>query len=281
MRPIERFLQKPKSFWACVRFFSQEIGYSKHGTIIVPTLEDMLAVCVEAELDLSLLMLDDGVSELAHDLIAYFKERSRVLCEVVEPNLMNAEQAKKLFGELFDELDPKCPIPMNKQRKEKRAPAFLTGIVNMMVEQYSQGLPCDYDPRKLTTITRDGTPVRTLARRMDGAFPSVLNPVAVWEVKEYYYTTTFGSRVADGVYETLLDGVELENLHGTKGIKVKHYLMADAHYTWWTRGKPYLCRMFDMLHMGYVDEILFGTEVVAQMPRIVTEWVNVLENRGS
>ena len=23
---------------------------------------------------------------------------------------------------------------------------------------------------------------------------------------EYYYTTTFGSRVADGVYETLLEG---------------------------------------------------------------------------
>jgi len=28
----------------------------------------------------------------------------------------------------------------------------------------------------------------------------------------YYYTTTFGSRVEDGVYETLLDGMELEEL---------------------------------------------------------------------
>jgi hypothetical protein len=28
-----------------------------------------------------------------------------------------------------------------------------------------------------------------------------------------------------------------------------------------------------MLHMGYVDEVLFGREVVAEMPRIVKEWV--------
>lgn len=55
----------------------------------------------------------------------------------------------------------------------------------------------------------DGVPLWTLARRVEGAFPSPVNPVAVWEIKEYYYTTTFGSRVADGVYESLLDGMEL------------------------------------------------------------------------
>ena len=48
-------------------------------------------------------------------------------------------------------------------------------------------------------------PLRTLARRIDGAFPSAVNPVAVREIKEYYHTTAFGSRVADGVYETQID----------------------------------------------------------------------------
>ena len=66
-------------------------------------------------------------------------------------------------------------------------------------------------------------PVRTLARRVDGAFPSSINPVAIWEVKEYYYTTTFGSRVADGIYESLLDGLELEELKEHENIEVKHY----------------------------------------------------------
>ena len=94
---------------------------------------------------------------------------------------------------------------MNKQSGNKKAPAFFTGIINMLIEAYSEGLACDFNPMRLTTITRDRTPLRTLARRVDGAFPSVVNPIAIWEIKEYYYTTTFGSRVADGVYETLLD----------------------------------------------------------------------------
>jgi len=121
--------------------------------------------------------------------------------------------------------------------------------------------------------------LRTLARRIDGAFPSIINPIAVWEIKEYYYTTTFGSRVADGVYESLLDGMEIEEMREREGVHVKHYLFVDAHYTWWECGKSYLCRLIDMLHMGYVDEILFGSEVVDELPRIVGEWLAVLRKR--
>lgn len=39
-------------------------------------------------------------------------------------------------------------------------------------------------PRSLTTVTRDGKPLRTLARWVDGAFPDTVNPIAVWEVKD-------------------------------------------------------------------------------------------------
>ena len=98
-------------------------------------------------------------------------------------------------------------------------------------------------------------------------------------IKEYYYTTTFGSRVADGVYETLLDGMELEELREHEGIDVRHYLMTDAHFTWWDCGRSYLCRFVDMLHMGFVDEVLFGREVIEEMPRIVAEWVELERNR--
>ena len=73
--------------------------------------------------------------------------------------------------------------------------------------------------------------------------------------------------------------MEIEELREHESIDVKHYLMVDAYDTWWKLGKAYLCRMFDMLHMGYVDEILFGREVVEEMPRIVAEWVNLLEQR--
>ena len=162
---------------------------------------------------------------------------------------------------------------MNKQKGDKRAPAFLTALVNMLTEKHCSGQPCDYDPRELTTVTVDGAPLRTLARRVDGAFPSAVNPKAIWEIKEYYYTTTFGSRVADGVYETLLDGMELEELHEHEHIKILHYLIVDAHFTWWKCGKPYLCRIFDMLHMGHVDEVLFGYKVIERWGDIVESWL--------
>lgn len=148
----------------------------------------------------------------------------------------------------------------------------------MLIEANSNGLPCDFDPRELTTVTRDGAPLRTLARRVDGAFPGAVNPVAIWEVKEYYYTTTFGSRVADGVYETLLDGMELEELREHENLRVLHYLMLDAHYTWWDCGKSYLCRIIDMLHMGYTDEVLFGYEVVERLPELVKGWAGLISN---
>lgn len=149
----------------------------------------------------------------------------------------------------------------------------------MLIEANSEGLPCDHNPMELTAITVQGAPLRTLARRVDGAFPSTINPIAVWEIKEYYYTTTFGSRVADGVYETLLDGMELEELREHEKIDVKHYLMVDDYNTWWNMGRSYLCRMVDMLHMGYVDEVLFGSEVLEKLPAIVKEWVAIAKKR--
>ena len=273
MKPNEKFLKKPKSFWANVRSISQVVGYSKDRKIIAPKAWQMVAAFSKLKLDGDLLTSGGSMTELAQDLEEYFEERAHVLSNAVEPKLMNANQARSLFDVIWQQFDHKCPIPMNKQNGEKKAKAFFTALVNMMVERYSQGLPCDYDPRRLTTITRDRAPLRTMARRVDGAFPSTVNPIAIWEIKEYYYTTTFGSRIADGVYETLLDGMEIEELREHEDISVKHYLMVDGYSTWWEDGKSYLCRIFDMLHMGYVDEVLFGREVVEEMPRIVGEWV--------
>jgi len=205
-------------------------------------------------------------------LYRYFTYRANVLNRFAEPRLMDVERAKYEFEQLRAKLSPQCPIPLNKQTGDKKAPAYFTGIINILIEANAHGLPCDYSPRKLTTVTRDGEPLRTLARQVDGAFPSVVNPIAVWEIKEYYYTTTFGSRVADGVYETLLDGMELEELREHENIHVKHYLMIDAHYTWWDCGRSYLCRVIDMLHMGY--------EVIERLPSIVKEWTSIARRRN-
>jgi len=233
MKADPRFAALPKSFWAAVRSVSQEVGYTIRGgnQVKVPTIGEIRQAFENLHLNPGHIGDAKNPTGLARTLLAYYEHRAKILNKFVEPRLMDARRAKSEFDALKKKLKPSCPIPLNKQKGKKRAPAYFTGIVNMLIEAHSKGLACDYDPRELTTVTRDGIPLRTLARRVDGAFPSAVNPVAIWEVKEYYYTTTFGSRVADGVYETLLDGMELEELREHENVKVLHYLMLDAHYT--------------------------------------------------
>lgn len=282
MKPDRQFQQQPKDFWGHVRLLSQEIGYTERGTgqIKIPTFGEVEDCFHVLNLRTDRIRSEHGEpTAFGTHLLAYFGFRARLLNRVVQPLLMEANEAKRHFKSLRKKLKPKCPIPMNKQKGEKKQPAYLTAIINMLIEANAEGFPCDYDPRQLTIVTRNESPIRTLARRVDGAFPSAINPIAVWEVKEYYYTTTFGSRVADGVYEILLDGMELEELRASERIHVRHYLMVDAKYTWWDCGKSYLCRLIDMLHMGYMDEVLFGREVIERMPKLVKEWVATARQR--
>ena len=289
MIPDERFLWQPKRFWANVRLLSQHVGYTARSTvkgtkgsagIKVPSLAEIIDAFTALDLASDHVCTSPTkLTSFGQILIEYFEYRAQVLNEQVNQNLMNGAEAKHEFDRLRHKLEPHCPIPMNKQKGKKKAPAYLSGIVNMIIEANAEGLPCNYNPLELTTFTRDRQPIRTLARRVDGAFPGTVNPVALSEIKEYYYTTTFGSRVADGVYESLLDGVELENLREDENIDCQHYLIIDARDTWWNDGKSYLCRIIDMMHMGYVDEVLFGREVIQRLPVIVREWVGLAKQR--
>ena len=275
MKADARFLAQPKEFWANVRTISQEVGYTKRGakSIKVPSLNAIRKRFLELGLTTAHIAgADDKLTDFGQRLFDYFSFRATVLNDTVQGYLMKKESAEVEFNRLKKKLNPQCPLPMNKQKAEKKNYAFLTGMVNMLVEANIGDAPCDYDPRSLTTVTHDCMPLRTLSRRVDGAFPSVVNPIAIWEIKEYYYTTTFGSRVADGVYETLLDGMELEELEAAAQRKVQHILFIDDHFTWWECGRSYLCRMIDMLHMGYVDEVVFGREVIARLPVLAQEW---------
>ena len=287
MLPDKRFLRQPKHFWANVRTIGQQVGYATRRTkknpisvIKVPTIDQIRDAYGRVGLDpVDLIRKDGRPTKLGKTLLDYLDYRASRLNNFVEPRLMDVKRARREYLALKKKLKPKCPLPKNKQKGKKKGPAYFTCIINMLIEANVYGRPCDYDPRELTTVTVNNAPLRTLARRVDGAFPAAVNPIAIWEIKEYYYTTTFGSRVADGVYETLLDGMELEELADQERIDVKHLLMIDAHYTWWDCGKSYLCRLLDMLHMGYVDEVLFGSEVLDRLPTIARQWVDIQRKR--
>ncbi len=283
MKLEPRFRNRDREFWANVRSISERFGYTQKRVkqIKVPSLSDVIATLNSLDLDARHIYntTTKSPTPTGMALLDYFSYRADVLNNYVEPRLMDVTRAAATFARMRSEYNSMLSVPMNKQKNDKRAPAYLTGIVNTLIEGNCEGIVCNYSPSVLTTFTKGRAPLRTLARRVDGCFPGTINPVAVWEIKEYYYTTTFGSRVADGVYESLLDGLELEELREHEGVDCQHILIVDAYLTWWSMGRSYLCRMIDMLHMGYVDEVLFGYEVVECLPGIVKNWVELYHRR--
>lgn len=276
MVAADQFRDKSPEFWAVVKLVSQLLGYSFRGRRAEPkrirsyTEQEVVAALESRNLN------PRSQSELVSHVAAYSEVRARLLETTAEPNLMDRNDARALFDQLRKELNPPAELlPMNKQKGEKRHHAYLTCIVNMLtwdglIKRFGEA-QFDPNPRGPLTFSGDGMPLRTLFRWMDGAFPSINQPLATWEIKEYYGTTTFGSRVADGVYETALDGYELKDLRSVN-VEVEHYLFFDDRFTWWDCGRSYLCRIVDMLHAGLVDAAFAGREVVSEWPKIVSGW---------
>ena len=274
MKAEPRFSSKSKKFWASVKLISESVGYTEAELIKAPGIDEIIACYRTRNLSISDLKDEaDNILEMGIDLIDYFHYRADILNNTVQNDLMDASDAETEFNRLKRRIRPPAKLlPMNKQKGDMKKPLFLTGIINMLIFEKLGIDSFEHDPHKLTLITKNRLPVYILSRRLDGAYPSSINPKVLWEIKEYYYTTTFGSRVADGIYESMLDGFELNDLNGTEQVKVLHYLMVDAKYTWWNKGKSYLCRIVDMLNMGYVDEVLFGREVIRELPNLIDNW---------
>lgn len=276
MRPVKDFEKKRPEFWAVVKLVSQLVGYSVRKSKSNPT----GCVKVYSPDDVQDALIDRGLTppkrrRLVEEVARYSEVRAELLA-AVEGHLMTRSQAKREFATLKGRLDPPSTLlPMNKQKGKKRHHAYLTGIVNMLTWEGVGGTAAGpgfvHSPHEPLTFSKGGMPLRTLFRWMDGAYPSLNHPVAAWEIKEYYGTKTFGSRVADGVYESALDGYELNELRDV-GVEVEHYLFVDDHWTWWVKGKSYLCRIVDMLHSGLLDGAFFGREVLDEWPPIVASW---------
>ncbi len=244
MKPNNIFKNQSLEFWANIKLLNQRLGYTvkisknnPNGRFVIPTVQQIKTVFESESLNYSkIINQDDSFTEFGQLIIDYMIFRGDLLTNTVQPNLMNKDSAKETFYNLKNQLNPQIPLPFNKQKDEKKDYSYLTGLVNILINENKGNSNCDFDPKELTAFTENGFPIRTLSRRVDGAFPSVINPIAIWEIKEYYYTTTFGSRVADGVYETQLDGWELWETSENVGKYALHYLIVDDHFTWWVKG---------------------------------------------
>lgn len=279
-----KFQNRSTSFWAHVRLISERLGYSTRkkkdqtnytGKVVTHSLDAISYILTENGLN-----CDRKMIELVKEYLDY---RADVLNNFVEPNLMMAGEASEVYLELkdslFDEFGYDYSSAMNKQKKDKKQPAYYTGIVDILTYstlfEITGEAEFDSDPKKLVyTTNSENELTAVLSRRFDGAYPSLINPRIIWEIKEYYYTTTFGSRISDGVYETQLDGFEINQLEKVLSRPIYHVFFTDAHYTWWIKGRSYLCRLMDALHMGLLDELIIGREVVDRWPAVLREIVD-------
>lgn len=284
MKANPKYKDLDNDFWGYIRFIGDKLGYSKNSQIINHSKADIISCLQQYKLD-----IPEKILSLVLDYLSY---RNDVLTNYIRPHLMNLGETRERYYDLKDRLSASqhiflSPQPMNKQKGKKRNLAFFTCAINLLTEntinqfnlKHKTNITCNYDPHNLTFLTSDKNShylKDTYSRRFDGAIPSLNSPVAIWEIKEYYYTTTFGSRIADGVYETQLDGYEVKN---TKGLKPIHNFIIDGYDSWWLKGKSYLCRIVDTLNMGLVDEVIFGKEIYEIWPERVNKFCELQYNR--
>lgn len=277
MRAFEEYRSMPAEFWALIKFVSEMLGYTKRREVSTYTTSELRDLFEYYNMP-----IDDQVIA---DVKNYCDKRAEVLNEFVQFTLMDGEEARKHFYDLCQNYSIDnfvCKIPMNKQSGEMKKVNYFTAIINMIAEMtikdssnYDGTLGFDDDPRGLVyVLDGENNVIGASSRRFDGAYPSIINPKVVWEIKEYYYTTTFGSRIADGVYETQLDGHEFLDIASRINYKITHVFFIDGFRTWWIQGKSYLCRIVDMLNSGLVDEVIFGKEVFERWSTLLSEFID-------
>lgn len=275
MQAFPEFRSMSPAFWAAVKFISEGLGYSARGQNLACTYS------MDAIQDL---MARNGIlveGDLLAAAKAYLDRRTDLLNRCVRASLMTVQEAQAAYENLYPLWRSggfRCKLPLNKQKGDKRQVAFFTAIINILTEDTLRRSPAargpldfDDDPRGMVYVfDGENRLVGASSRRFDGAFPSIRNPKMVWEIKEYYYSSTFGSRVADGVYETQLDGYEFREIAPYAARPVTHVFFLDGYSTWWEDGKSYLCRIIDILNAGLVDEVIVGREVFQRWPELLT-----------
>ena len=128
MRPEPKYTGRPTRFWAHAKFISEKVGYGDRGTKRLRTYTPIQAIA--ALRDRALIPDND----LLADVLDYLNWRAQMLNEHVAGQFMDRAQAAVEFAKMRNRLPPTKSLPMNKQKGEKRHPAYLASMVAMTAE---------------------------------------------------------------------------------------------------------------------------------------------------
>lgn len=189
MQAFSEFQNVDPSFWALVKYISETLGYTDRKTKSIRTYTvDSINKLLD---DRSIALSDTTILMLRN----YFDKRAVILNGVVRDNLMDAGTAKTAFERLlpiYCDNDFVCKLPMNKQSGAMKRINYFTAIINILAEKtiressaYNGSLGFDDDPHGLAYVLDESNRlVGASSRRFDGAYPSLMNPKIIWEVKE-------------------------------------------------------------------------------------------------
>ena len=119
MIPNDKYKELSLEFWANIKLLNQRLGYAERKTkrnpnpgFVIPTMDQIKEVFEAEDLDYDKLIHGNDLTDFGKLIQEYLKYRGDVLINHIEPNLMNKDQAKALFEQKREELNPACPLPI-------------------------------------------------------------------------------------------------------------------------------------------------------------------------
>lgn len=232
-------------------------------------------------------------TEACQGLVRYLSTRQDMIPRVAEYTQFRAEAAQRLweatrtedeaiadFAALSDAVVATYGTQSADHHQSKKVMVQTIEVLTHKV-CLDRGIgEVNVNPQKRASIISDGY-IWVSPRRLDGALPSLLNPLALWEIKEYWGGSQGtggrdgGSKMSDAIYECQLVGEELRTFEDVHGQHVYHYAILDGRWQWKSRMSD-MRRAVDLLCSGLLDELLVGKEVITEWPRIVSDLTELL-----
>jgi len=199
------------------------------------------------------------------ELLVDYVHESSALLKLALKTLRAEEEALAFCKKMKFPVKSTTTRNQSHHQSSKALIAAVSGIARKACAK--SGIQVDLDPqRRAIWFSERGLHVS--ARNLDGAIPSLENPAAVWEIKEYWGKTSGGSKMSDAVYECQLVGLEMRIFESRSSISIDHIVFVDGKEQWNCR-KSDLLRFIDLHQQGIIDHLIIGREVESEWPNLL------------
>lgn len=217
--------------------------------------------------------LEQSEPGLIGELAEYTHIRKDLGDMVLHDLLRTEDEAKDDFATVSSDVIKRYGTRTGSHHQSSKV---MVQTVEVITRAESVGQPDvpDTDPQKRAALINSSN-IWVSPRRLDGALPSLSNPVGLWEIKEYWGLTSGGSKMSDAVYELQLVGTELQLQEALSEHHVEHVAIVDGKHQW-SKRKSDLRRIIDLLYCGLLDEVIWGREVLTDWgPAVRRMWQRV------